>query len=365
MSDSIEYTTGCPVCDSKQNFYHCPTCGFVFYCGEEHQKEDLRVHKPTCDAFVSEYLKYERIKAEMPVSPDFLLQDTPQRDAIWNDYKNHFASYAQARIRLARVMEKIPRPQVAQKRIKLLRKALLMFPTEPTANACLQPMLGLMFRLNGDDETYTLMKLFLQIFSGKYKWPRIDQKDFSKLNAFNDINIIRETSCPVTLRVGLVILKLRVIAELKKMPMVADRDVRQVPEELKGKAHFGFLEDIATTGDHGYTMCESMYQSLLASITTQVRWLIVAVKHYNPRVWAYLFFDEKPSKVFKSLSQEHSHAIATMIRLHLREALRNTPDGMEFIRSFIYEGPTMMEPRIKPDPDIIEEIDLEDIPFHE
>ncbi|KAI9039322.1 uncharacterized protein KD926_009764 [Aspergillus affinis] len=267
-------------------------------------------------------------------------------------------SYIEARISYARVLEKLHTRQAGEKLIKLLKKALIMRPDEPHVNVSLRSLLGLMFRLKSDDETYKFMRQYISALAVKYRPLNERPRDYNKMNALNDLEVIRRTPSSLILHVAFVILKLRVIAQLQDIPKVAGTKDRIVPKELKDEAHFGFLNAITTTEDDRCIIREAGYERLLVRLNEQVRMLILDVHRCNQQTWEYLMAKEVPANMFESQENSNSHIF---IRMQLREPFEKTPGAVRFVEGFFVENqiPTSLE--IKNEPNQWEDISLYDI----
>ncbi|KAH8429346.1 zinc finger MYND domain-containing protein [Aspergillus melleus] len=367
MSQSNQFESRCPHCLGADNHYPCQRCKLVFYCNEEHRASHLLAHMSVCSAVCRERTKYEVVKSQLPFAPESPSGDSIDHDTILGNHVYDVNSYIEARINYARVLESLHSRQAAEKRIKLLRKALIMLPDNKHVNACLKPLLGLMFRLKSDEEIYKFMRQYLGVLVVKYKQPQDRIRDYNKLNALSDIELVRATPCSQILRVAFVILKLRVIAQLQDMPQIVGKKTRIVPKELKDKAHFGFFNALATAEDDRYTMSEASCSRLIERLIQQVRILFFAVHEYNHQVWDYLMAKDNPANMFESQENSTSHTTAAMIRIQLREPFEKTPGAEQLVDRFLGEvflaECQRTTPEIKVEPDMWEEVRLDDIPM--
>ncbi|KAK1147197.1 hypothetical protein N8T08_001936 [Aspergillus melleus] len=320
---------------------------------------------PVCSAVCRERTKYEVIKSQIPFAPESPSGDSIDHGTILGNHVFDVNSYTEARINYARVLERLHSRQATEKRAKLLRKALIMLPDKPqVVNACLKPLMGLMFRLKFDEETYKFMRQYLGALVAKYKQPQDRIRDYHKLNALSDIELVRATPCSQILRVAFVILKLRVIAQLQDMPRIVGKKTRIVPKELKDKAHFGFFNALATAEDDRYTMSEASCSRLIERLIQQVRMLVFAVHEYNHQAWDYLMAKDNPANMFESQENSTSHTTAAIIRIQLREPFEKTPGAEQLVDRFLAEC-QRTTPEIKVEPDMWEEVRLDDIPMAE
>lgn len=360
MDDSTLYDFYCSSCDSPDSIYPCTYCNAVTYCSIEHRDRDFFEHVGRCEALVAERKEYETSKSELPIDLVSILRGA-DRSAMSDTHKQILERYVQSRINYSRALTSAPNAPAAKRRVHLLKKALLMCPSDPNVHCTLRPLLGLMFMFEDDAETYRFIIEYTYLLSAHYKVAKGDESYYKGLNAHNDFDMVRDTPTQISIRVAFVILKLRVIAEMEAMKLLPDHGLREVPYKLKYKPHFAFLKSYATWGAQGCTMSESDHKTLLDDIVKQTRWLIVSVLQHSPMAWPYLYLVNTPPSHFYPETDQDSHAMVLSLRGYLRDPVKKTPNACQFIQRVVAENPVRAQHGCKLEPELVEKIDMRDI----
>ncbi|KAL8655723.1 MAG: hypothetical protein Q9210_000704 [Variospora velana] len=329
-------TPCCSFCSSSNNLSPCDACKVILYCSREHQVSDRERHAPECKVIECARAVLEREEQTVYDEPGdgLFVPANPFETSVgyfWGIIETR--DYMQARLTLVEAILKVKTFDAVESAAHHLRDMIRLSRMDDMRVRDLLPALYL--RLGRDQDAYDFVKWYITtdheaLFDfGDVHLPYLDIVD---ADVFESPTYLWAKYHNLAYLASVALLKIRLLSDLVALLNV-DYLTAKLPPELLDRVKY-YIPSTGTVRNNSKVMTSTDYTSLIATLSSQVDEIYVAISKINEYFWPALLnpgahLTARPN----TYSSPGSEGDMQLQLQHCYDAWKETPGSIDFIRT--------------------------------